>query len=224
MRLAGGAVVACPGRAGQHGAAGHLRAAPTGAALGGRHALAARWTTRIIVLPGAPLVRRGPYRLIAHPNYAVVVLEIAILPLVFGLVEVAAVFTLLNAAILAVRIRAENRALRWPLTVACAGLPDRPISASLSSTSSRRWGRAGVGPAARGFWIPEQVLTDTHCHRQADRTRRQGAGPRPGARGDDRRHVRSDFAGDGRAPRHAPADDRRLRRPVACHFRHSRSA
>ena len=70
-----------------------------------------RWTTRIIVLPGAPLVRRGPYRFIPHPNYAVVCAEIALLPLVFGLWAYALVFTALNAAILFVRIRAENRAL-----------------------------------------------------------------------------------------------------------------
>ena len=70
-----------------------------------------RWTTRIIVLPGAPLVRRGPYRLVDHPNYAVVVAEIAVLPLVFGLWQVALIFSLLNAAVLAVRIGEENRAL-----------------------------------------------------------------------------------------------------------------
>jgi methyltransferase len=74
--------------------------------------LGKRWTTRIIVLPGAPLVSRGPYRWVAHPNYLVVVGEIAALPLAFGLWQVALVFTVLNAAVLAVRIRAENRALR----------------------------------------------------------------------------------------------------------------
>ena len=73
--------------------------------------LGPRWTTRIIVLPGAPLVRRGPYRLLPHPNYAVVVGEIAVLPLVFGLARYAAVFSALNAAVLAIRIRAEARAL-----------------------------------------------------------------------------------------------------------------
>ena len=72
--------------------------------------LGPRWTTRIIVLE-EPLVRRGPYRFINHPNYAVVVAEIAVLPLVFGLWQVALIFTLLNAAILAVRIRAEDAAL-----------------------------------------------------------------------------------------------------------------
>jgi len=73
--------------------------------------LGRRWTTRIIVLPGEPLVRRGPYRFVNHPNYWVVIGEIAVLPLVFGLWQVALVFTLLNAAALAIRIREENRAL-----------------------------------------------------------------------------------------------------------------
>jgi len=73
--------------------------------------LGARWTTRIIILPGAPLVRRGPYRWIPHPNYAVVVAEIAVLPLAFGLVAYAAVFSMLNAIVLTIRIRAENQAL-----------------------------------------------------------------------------------------------------------------
>jgi methyltransferase len=74
--------------------------------------LGARWTTRIIIVPGETLVARGPYRLMKHPNYAIVVGEIAVLPLVFGLPLVALVFTLFNAAVLFVRIRAENRALR----------------------------------------------------------------------------------------------------------------
>jgi methyltransferase len=73
--------------------------------------LGPRWTTRIIILD-EPLVRRGPYRFVNHPNYLVVVAEIAVLPLVFGLWQVALIFSLLNAAILTVRIRAENAALR----------------------------------------------------------------------------------------------------------------
>src|SRR5205085_9502687 len=60
--------------------------------------LGPRWTTRIIVVPGETLVRRGPYRFMDHPNYAVVVAEIAVLPLVFGLWPVALAFTLVNAA------------------------------------------------------------------------------------------------------------------------------
>ena len=73
--------------------------------------LGERWTTRIIVLPGAPLVTSGPYRWVNHPNYLIVIGEFAVLPLVFGLPMVAIVFSLLNAAMLYVRIRAENRAL-----------------------------------------------------------------------------------------------------------------
>jgi methyltransferase len=74
--------------------------------------LGSRWTTRIIVLPDAPLVRRGPYRFVNHPNYLVVIGEIAVLPFVFGLWRVALLFSILNAAVLAVRIREENSALR----------------------------------------------------------------------------------------------------------------
>ena len=74
--------------------------------------LGRRWTTRIIVRSGEPLVRAGPYRYFSHPNYAVVVAEIAVLPLVFGLVGVAVAFSILNALVLWIRIRAENRALK----------------------------------------------------------------------------------------------------------------
>lgn len=70
-----------------------------------------RWTTRIIIVPGESLVARGPYRFVDHPNYLVVIAELLILPLVFGLWQLALVFSLLNALILTVRIRAENRAL-----------------------------------------------------------------------------------------------------------------
>ena len=70
-----------------------------------------RWTTRIIVLSGEPLVRRGPYRWFDHPNYLIVIAEIAVLPLVFGLPVVAAFFSVLNAIVLWVRVREENDAL-----------------------------------------------------------------------------------------------------------------
>ncbi len=75
--------------------------------------LGERWTTRIIILPDAPLVRRGPYRLVRHPNYLIVIGEIAALPLVFGLWQVAAIFSVLNAIVLIIRIREENRALDY---------------------------------------------------------------------------------------------------------------
>lgn len=73
--------------------------------------LGPRWTTRIIVQPGLSLVTSGPYRWISHPNYVVVVGEIAVLPLCVGLPGYAVVFSLANAAVLTIRIRAENAAL-----------------------------------------------------------------------------------------------------------------
>jgi len=73
--------------------------------------LGPRWTTRIIVVPGEKLIARGPYRFVDHPNYLVVAAEIALLPMVFGLWQVALAFSILNAVILAIRIRAENAAL-----------------------------------------------------------------------------------------------------------------
>ena len=73
--------------------------------------LGPRWTTRIIVLPGEKLAATGPYRYLSHPNYAVVVGEIAMLPLALHLPFVAVVFSILNAIVLAIRIRAETRAL-----------------------------------------------------------------------------------------------------------------
>jgi len=69
------------------------------------------WTTRVITVPGAPLVRRGPYRFVSHPNYLVVAAEIAVLPLAFGAWMIAIVFSLLNAGLLAWRISMENKAL-----------------------------------------------------------------------------------------------------------------
>jgi len=74
--------------------------------------LGPRWTTRIIVLPGEALVATGPYRFVSHPNYWVVAAEILVLPLVFGLVWYGIAFSVLNAAVLWIRIRAEVAALR----------------------------------------------------------------------------------------------------------------
>lgn len=82
--------------------------------------LGARWTTRIVVLPGAPLIASGPYRYLAHPNYAIVAGEIALLPLALNLPRLALVFSVLNAMVLVVRVRAEARALE-----ACNGPPAR---------------------------------------------------------------------------------------------------
>jgi methyltransferase len=74
--------------------------------------LGGRWTTRIITVPGERPISRGPYRFLSHPNYLVVTAEIAVLPLVFGLPIYALMYSLLNAAALWIRIRAEEAALR----------------------------------------------------------------------------------------------------------------
>ena len=73
-------------------------------------ALGRRWTTRVLVVPGETLVRRGPYRFVSHPNYVVVALEIFVAPLALGLWALAVVFGLANLALLAWRIRVEGRA------------------------------------------------------------------------------------------------------------------
>ncbi|MDR6289969.1 MULTISPECIES: isoprenylcysteine carboxyl methyltransferase family protein [Inquilinus] len=69
------------------------------------------WTTRILSLPGAPLVRRGPYRWVRHPNYLIVTAEIAVLPLAFGAWWIALVFSIANALLLRHRIGVEQQAL-----------------------------------------------------------------------------------------------------------------
>jgi methyltransferase len=74
-------------------------------------ALGRFWTTRILTLPEAPLVRRGPYRWLRHPNYLVVTAEIALLPLAFGAVAIALIFSAANLILLTVRIRVEEAAL-----------------------------------------------------------------------------------------------------------------
>lgn len=70
------------------------------------------WNTKIIILPGAEVVQKGPYKLIRHPNYVIVCTELLVLPLIFQAYFTAIVFTLLNILILSVRIPAEERALR----------------------------------------------------------------------------------------------------------------
>ena len=88
------------------------------------------WTTRIITLPGAPLVRTGPYRFLRHPNYLLVVVEIAVLPLAFGLIAQALIFSALNGLLIAHRMRVEAAALapRQAIekgTSSCAAQPSR---------------------------------------------------------------------------------------------------
>ncbi|GLQ20585.1 isoprenylcysteine carboxyl methyltransferase family protein [Algimonas porphyrae] len=72
--------------------------------------LGRRWTTRIIVVPGEQKVTKGPFALVPHPNYLLVIAEIMVAPLVLGLWEVAAIFGALNAAVLVIRVSAEERA------------------------------------------------------------------------------------------------------------------
>ncbi len=74
--------------------------------------LGERWNTKILIVPGEKPVSRGPYKYLDHPNYVVVAVEILAFPLIFGAWVTALVFTVLNAAILSVRIREENRALK----------------------------------------------------------------------------------------------------------------
>jgi methyltransferase len=76
--------------------------------------LGKRWTTRIIVLPGTPLVARGPYRWFRHPNYLIVIAELAILPLAFAAIAIAIVFSACNGLLLVRRIRLEDAALGLP--------------------------------------------------------------------------------------------------------------
>ena len=75
--------------------------------------LGKHWNPRLIVIPGAPLVHRGPYRFLHHPNYTAVTAEVAALPLVHSAWLTAIVFTIANALVLNVRIRTENLALGY---------------------------------------------------------------------------------------------------------------
>lgn len=70
------------------------------------------WNTKILILPGAQVVKKGPYNFIKHPNYLIVTIEILLLPLIFQAYFTAVVFTILNAAMLSVRIPVEEKALR----------------------------------------------------------------------------------------------------------------
>ena len=90
--------------------------------------LGERWTARVIVLPGAPLVRSGPYRWFAHPNYVAVIIEGFALPLTGSAWITACAFTVLNAALLTVRIRCETRAL-------AAAAPSGTVTAASETTA-----------------------------------------------------------------------------------------
>jgi methyltransferase len=73
--------------------------------------LGPRWTTRVVVLPGAALIRSGPYRCVRHPNYAIVCAEMAVVPLMFGAWILAVTASVLNLLVLRTRLRVENTAL-----------------------------------------------------------------------------------------------------------------
>ncbi|MCY8203235.1 MULTISPECIES: isoprenylcysteine carboxyl methyltransferase family protein [unclassified Bacillus (in: firmicutes)] len=73
--------------------------------------LGAYWNTKILVVPGAELVKKGPYRWMKHPNYTVVILEILLIPLLYQAYVTMSLFSVLNAALLTIRIRAEDKAL-----------------------------------------------------------------------------------------------------------------
>jgi len=85
--------------------------------------LGERWSTRVIVVPAEAPVVSGPYRWVRHPNYVAVVVEIALVPLVHGAFVTALMFSIANAALLAVRIRVEERALGGAYATAFAGRP-----------------------------------------------------------------------------------------------------
>ncbi len=106
-------------------------------------ALGERWTTRVIVVPGAPLVTSGPYRLLRHPNYVAVALEVAALPLVHGAWLTATFFSAANGVLLAHRIRTEDGALARSTRSTRAA---RPAGAG----PARSRAAAGGRPAPRG--------------------------------------------------------------------------
>ncbi len=87
--------------------------------------LGRRWTTRVVAVPGEALIAAGPYRLVRHPNYLVVVAEIVVVPLALGLPLYAAVFGVLNAALLVHRVHVEEEALTWAAAQAAPTLPIR---------------------------------------------------------------------------------------------------
>jgi len=93
--------------------------------------LGGRWTTRVIVVPGAAPVARGPYRFVKHPNYWIVTLEIAAVPMALGLPLFALVFSATNMLLLALRIYVESQALAW-----AAGR--RAPAATLANETARR--------------------------------------------------------------------------------------
>ncbi|SDR27202.1 alkylresorcinol O-methyltransferase [Thermostaphylospora chromogena] len=104
--------------------------------------LGKRWNTRIVVVPGMPLVHAGPYRWLRHPNYVAVVAEGVALPLVHTAWLTALAFTMVNAVLLAVRIRAENAAL----ALSPGGPAPRARVPGRRPAPSRGWSPGGSRP------------------------------------------------------------------------------
>ena len=94
--------------------------------------LGSRWTTRIVVLPGAKPIRSGPYRYVRHPNYLIVCGELAVVPLMFGAWILAATASVLNLLVLRARLQVENRALETS-----GGDPDRTPGHGAASRARR---------------------------------------------------------------------------------------
>src|SRR6476659_6720018 len=108
--------------------------------------LGRRWNTRIVVIPGLPLVDRGPYRWLRHPNYVAVVVEGIALPMVHTAWITAITFTAANAFLLRVRIRAEEAALAEALAARTASSTTASSTAGSGSTGSGSVGTSSTGP------------------------------------------------------------------------------
>lgn len=104
-----------------------------------------RWHVRVWVVPGEAPVRRGIYRWLAHPNYVAVVLEFATIPLLFGAVMTAVAASLVNAGLLAMRIEAEERALRWAAEVSPSPLSTQRRDPEPLGTTGARGNVTGTG-------------------------------------------------------------------------------
>ena len=93
--------------------------------------LGSRWTTRVMVLPGARRIRSGPYRYVNHPNYLIVIGEIAVTPMMFGAWTLAVVASALNLLVLRIRIRVENAALEEAYGASAAVPPVGPAGSEV---------------------------------------------------------------------------------------------
>ena len=162
------------------GLAGGVRRPPGAARAGCSPRSGPRWTTRIIVLPGAPLVRSGPYRFVAHPNYCIVAAEILVLPLCFGLVWYGIVFSVLNALVLWIRIRRGRSAALAAMTGRAMAGRRRHLGrllghvrsacswpCSTSRSSSPRCPRSSEALSDRAR--PDELGADGLSHRRGDR-------------------------------------------------------